>query len=144
MSSWILRPLYLAALLALGTVAPAHAEEGAMAKIVGSPTGDLSPQAVFSEIDANGDGKVERAELRTRKMDVFFLRDKDQDTHLSRQEFDALSDAVFAALDGDGDGRISGFEFNQAELTKFESIDADGDGAITLEEFRSFRVQIAQ
>ena len=140
----IFRPLSLAFLLALGVLAPAQAEEGAMAKIVGSPAGDLSPEAVFSEIDSNGDGKVERAELRTRKMDVFFLRDKDQDTHLSRQELDSLSDALFAALDSDGDGRISGFEFNQAEVTKFESIDANGDGVITLEEFRSFRVEIAQ
>lgn len=144
MSSWILRPLTLGALLALGVLAPAQAEEGAMAKIVGSPTGDLSPSAVFGKIDSNGDGKVDRTELRTHKMDVFFLRDKDQDTHLSPQEFDALSDALFAALDGDKDGRISGFEFNQSEVTKFESIDADGDSAITLEEFQTFRVKIAE
>lgn len=134
----------LAFLLAPMEVTSARAEAGSMTDLVGNPTADLSPEGVFQRVDQSGDGKINRAELTTRKMNVFFVRDRDQDTHLSPEEFGSLSKPVFDALDKDGDGRISGFEFNQGELTKFETIDANGDDTISFEEFQSFRIQIKE
>ncbi len=135
---------FFALAVLLVPAALAQADEGSMTDLMGHPSADLSPEGVFARIDQSGDGKINRAELTSRKMNVFFVRDQNQDTHLSREEFNSLSEAVFAALDSDKDGRISGFEFNQGELTKFESIDADGDEVISLEEFQSFRIQIKQ
>jgi len=142
MQAWMASLFVLAVLLSPAASVLAQSPEGSMAKLVGHPKGDLTPEGVFERMDENRDGKINRAELRNRKMNVFYVRDQDQDSHLSRQEFDSLSDPVFAALDEDKDGRISGFEFNQGKLTEFESIDSDGDNVISLAEFQAYRVQI--
>lgn len=134
--------LALAGLALMAVPASAEPMEGSMAKVVGHPSADLTPEGVFERMDENGDGKLNRAELRNRKMNVFFVRDKNLDSYISRDEFDSLSDSVFAALDENKDGRISGFEFNQGKLTEFETIDTNGDNVISLEEFQAFRVRI--
>lgn len=131
-------------LLGIALQSAALADEDSVTKLMGKSSAELSPKAVFELIDGNGDAKVDAEELRVHKMDVFFVRDGDRNTHLSREEMGAVSDALYAALDKDGDGQISGFEFNQSDLTKFESIDADKSGAITLEEFEAYRVQIKE
>ena len=132
----------LAGLALLAVPAAAQAKEGSMARLVGHPSADLTPEGIFDRMDENRDGKVNRAELRNRKMNVFFVRDRNLDSYLSREEFDSLSDPVFAALDDNKDGRISGFEFNQGKLTEFETIDVNGDNVISFEEFQAFRVRI--
>ncbi len=142
MQVWTASLIALAVLVSPVGSALAQSPDGSMAKLVGHPKGDLTTEGIFERMDENRDGKIDRAELRTRKMNVFYVRDQDQDSHLSRQEFDSLSDAVFAALDEDKDGRISGFEFNQGKLTEFETIDSNGDNAISPAEFQAFRVQI--
>ena len=142
MQVWTASLIALAVLVSPVGSALAQSPEGSMAKLDGHPKGDLPPEGIFERMDENRDGTIDRAELRTRKMNVFYVRDQDQDSHLSRQEFDSLSDTVFAALDEDKDGRISGCEFNQGKLTEFETIDSDGDNAISPAEFHAFRVQI--
>ena len=110
--------------------------------ILGPQDGELSPETVFDLIDQNKDGKIDREELRLRRMNVFFVRDIDRDNYLSREEFSAISDRLFDAIDTDGDGRISGFEFNQSKIATFEALDTDGNGVITLDEFRAFRFEL--
>ena len=144
MRAWMTGVIGLTFLVASAASGWAQAEDGSMAKLMGNPAADLSPEGVFARIDQSGDGKINRAELANRKMNVFYVRDQDQDSHLSPQEFGALGDSVFSALDEDKDGRISGFEFNQSELTRFETIDGNGDNIIDLEEFQSFRVKIRE
>ncbi len=143
MRVWMAGGFVLVALAFSAVPASAQAE-GSMSDLIGHPTVDFSPEAIFERIDQNGDGKINRAELTNRKMNVFFVRDQNQDSHLSREEFDSLSDPVFGALDENKDGRISGFEFNQSQLTKFETIDTNGDNVISFEEFQAFRVKIDQ
>lgn len=141
MRVWMAGGFVLVAMMILAFPGSAQAE-GSMSELMGHPTADFSPEGIFERIDQSGDGKINRAELSSRKMNVFFVRDQNQDSHLSREEFGSLSDSVFDALDEDKDGRISGFEFNQSQLTKFETIDTNGDNVITFEEFQAFRVKI--
>ena len=110
--------------------------------ILGPREGEISAETVFNLIDQNKDGKIDREELRLRRMNVFFVRDVNGDNYLSREEFSSISDELFDTLDTDGDGRISGFEFNQSKIATFEAIDSDGDGVITLDEFRAFRFEL--
>ncbi len=99
--------------------------------------GQSKVERTFSEIDQNGDGQVSRTELRMNKFYFFYLRDTDQDKHLSFGETQ-LSKAAFSAADGDGDGKISGLEFFDARFTQFDVYDTNHDGVLTFEEFENF------
>ncbi len=99
--------------------------------------GQSKVKRTFSEIDQNGDGQVSRTELRMNKFYFFYLRDTDQDNHLSFGETQ-LSKAAFSAADSDGDGKISGLEFFDARFTQFDAYDTNHDGVLTFEEFENF------
>ncbi len=99
--------------------------------------GQSKAERIFSEFDENGDGQVSRTELRMNKFYFFYLRDTDQDKHLSFGETQ-LSKAAFSAADGDGDGKISGLEFFDARFTQFDVYDTNHDGVLTFEEFENF------
>lgn len=87
-------------------------------------TGGMAREAAhdFSEIDADGDGQVTRA------------------------EFDAMAKARFAAADSDGDGFISREEMAQSAESRradrvarmLERLDADGDGMLNAEELMAW------
>ena len=97
----------------------------------------------FAVLDENGDGVVDSAEWRTRKMTVFYVLDRDRDLFLIPAEVPGLASSEFAAADADHDGRLSGYEFNQAEFVQIESADEDGSKTVTLAEFQSYRARLA-
>lgn len=107
------------------------------------------PPADFAELDANGDGRVTRAELDARRAARFADADADGDGMLSVDEMVAAREAqrleriaaaaarVVAAFDSDGDGALSAGELPGAEMggQLILRFDADGDGAVSAAEF---------
>src|SRR5512144_1898239 len=65
----------------------------------------------FGVLDANGDGVIDAAEWRARKMMVFYILDRDRDLLLVPAEVPVLASSEFTAADADRDGRLSGYEF---------------------------------
>ena len=108
---------------------------------------------VFDILDADGDGRITRAEY----IAGFDIIDTDHDGFITREEFGTESNAPFKLLDTDGDGHLTRAEYEagfdlfdndgdgfitRAELHghvvphfSFDALDADGDGEITKEEY---------
>lgn len=97
--------------------------------------------------DANGDGKVSRAELPERLKSMIDRADTDKDGFLSPEEIrvkafadldvppDPRPDLVTAALDLNHDGVISADEIAQAPVSLL-TLDRNSDGQITEDETR--------
>ena len=117
-----------------------HADKGlsAIDIIALTPKAD-DPKQSFAIADADGDGKVTRAEYRLRIIFVFDSKDVDRNRTLSENEIPILKRSDFAAADSDGNGKLSAFEFHQADFTKFDNFDDNRDGVITFDELLSFR-----
>lgn len=138
--------LVLFVLVALGVLPlPAAAQSGQS----GSPmtiipeygklaAGATSPDQLFSVLDSDGNGEIDRAEWQTRKMAIFYMRDRNNDIALSRDEVPGLASDRFAEADLNGDGVLSGFEFNQAPFTQFDKADRNTDGLVSRDEFREY------
>jgi len=99
---------------------------------------EITPAGLFGMMDQNKDQRVDRAEFRFQKMEVYFLRDTNRDDKLSREELPSVSDTAFRAADANRDGTLSGYEFNQAGFAKFEALDHNKDGFITLDEVHAY------
>lgn len=108
------------------TIIPEYGKSGAEA---------TSPEDLFATFDSDGDGRIDRAEWQTRKMAIFYIRDRNNDIALTRDELPGLDPELFADADRDGDGALSGLEFNQAAFTQFDKADRDNDGFVTRDEF---------
>ncbi|MBY6092227.1 EF-hand domain-containing protein [Maritimibacter alkaliphilus] len=107
--------------------------------------------------DADGDGKVTLAELVTRRADVFYMFDENEDGMLSPGEYDLFDETRAADMetnvghgkgmetanrgmerafnDADGDGQVSEAEFAAAVPEWLKILDRDGDGAVTTADF---------
>lgn len=98
-----------------------------------------SPGELFSILDADGNGLIDRAEWKIRKMAIFYMRDVNGDIQLSRAEVPGLAAEIFAKADLNGDGMLSGYEFNQAPFTQFEATGprATADG-VSPDAFRAY------
>ena len=120
--------------------------------------GAKSPRGAshFSKADANGDGKLSRAEVEKalpRLAGSFDRIDTDKDGQISRAELQAWKKAHrgerqaraaerFKHADTDGDGAISRAEAekNAPRLAKrFDQIDSNKDGRLTQDELRAYR-----
>ena len=82
----------------------------------GGPRGMLGMmEARFTEMDANGDGFIDAAELQTiagERAQLWTKRflarfDENKDGKVSRDEFDRFAKERFTSLDVNGDGKIS-------------------------------------
>lgn len=102
----------------------------------------------FDTLDANGDGKLIRAELDQHMKSRFDGRDTDGNGLLSRSELEVGAksrastriDRMLARVDTDKDGAISYEEMSAARGDRmFGRVDTNGDGAITREEFEQMR-----
>lgn len=102
----------------------------------------------FQELDADGDGRLTRAEMEKYRQARFAKADTDGDGKLSRAEIDAQIAARQAAMrermldrmigwrDVDGDGMLSPDEMRADRgLRMFAGMDADRDGTISADEF---------
>ena len=122
--------------------------------------GSISKQefnSVFSEFDANADGKLNREEIvrgRREMMDRRYATQRQQNRGMRHHRMGGMMPS-FESCDLNGDGRIPEEEFNRAREKRmrymseqgrqmmhmadrptFSQIDSNGDGAIDRDEFR--------
>ena len=98
--------------------------------MVGKEVKKLVPKFSFEVLDADGDGKITKAEYQK----AFDLIDQDKDGFITEVEFKSVSSCwimMVKLLDKDGDGKISRSEWNAG----FALFDRDGDGKIKKSEF---------
>jgi hypothetical protein len=96
--------------------------------------------------DADGDGRVARAELEALRAEEFVYRDRDGDgaitlvdlsptrqrlADMAGDDEGRLGRDALAGLDADNDGRVTRSEFMNAPTPVFDRLDADADGVVT-------------
>jgi len=106
-------------------------------------------EAEFKALDADGDGKLTKAEVdaaRGKPM-LLLLADANKGGAVTKHELaktfagpggaargDAVGDRVFEALDADKDGKISAAEWQVSGERRFARLDRNKDGAVTADE----------
>lgn len=132
-----------------GTLAVAIALGSAVSSVA-EQSGRDGKRATFESLDANGDGRLVRAELDAHMKTRFERRDTNGDGVLSREELTAQAqtnasarlDRMLARVDTNKDGVISFEEMSAARGGRmFQRADADEDGAISKAEFDQIRAQ---
>lgn len=101
-------------------------------------------EAEFKALDADGDGKLTKAEVAAArgKPMLLLMADANKDGVVTKEELakafagrsGAVSERVFAALDADKDGKISAAEWQAAGERRFARLDRNKDGVVTLNE----------
>lgn len=120
-----------------GSVVSSIPQSPDTAKAMKTQESDLLLEAKrrFRKIDQNHDDKIDRLELKLRKVLFHSLIDVNQDGYVAIDET-LLSPDLFKQFDSDGDGKISSFEFVDAPT--FTAIDANRDDFVTFEEYVHF------
>jgi hypothetical protein len=93
---------------------------------------------MLDQLDADGDGKVSRAEVDAFRKARFESADKSRDGRLDQAEFETLWLEVtrpmriraFQMLDADGDGIVTAVEVERPVNRMFGRLDRDGDGVL--------------
>jgi Ca2+-binding EF-hand superfamily protein len=117
--------------------------------------------AEFKALDANGDGKITKAEiqaaiekitaknaaeLKQQQDEEFRKLDTDKNGQLSLAEFEAsvkltpkpgLADQRLQMFDANKDGVITAAEFRGPPLAQFDQVDTNKDGVISEEEIKA-------
>lgn len=117
-------------------------------------------QAIFAQLDADGDGAIEHGELTQARAAMFDRLDLDGDGSVVQAEAEeararaqetatangfgqgrggAHAGPMFGRLDSDGDGRVARAEFMARPYRLLERADADGDGRVTQAELAAVR-----
>lgn len=98
-------------------------------------------RANLTSIDADGDGVISRAELRTAKAARWQQIDRNGDGYLGEDDFPPGAAqrartqlAEIAHLDRNGDGKISRDEFLDGPASAFMQADTNSDGILTRSE----------
>lgn len=114
------------------------------------PSAQAGPRAegrwadrMFERLDADGDGRVTRAEADAMRGAMLRRADRDGDGLITEAEMRAAAAERaseraakrFVVLDGNGDGRVDADEIASRAEARFLRADADGDGVVTRAEF---------
>ncbi len=145
MTTALIRPVF-AAILMTALPFAAQAEETGAAPAEPAPA-EGAPG--FSQLDADGDGRLDRAEFERASSWRFGILDKDADGIVSQAEFQAAATEgrerwapiMFRRLDADSSGGLDTKEFAKRGENLFERADSDGDGALTLAELQEVQEQ---
>lgn len=99
-----------------------------------------SPGAhMIDQWDGNADGQITLEEARTKRGEVFYMFDIENDGVLTAEDWTGVADHMAAELGGKGQGqgqghaRGPGAKMHAAMTAAYN--DADGDGQVTLAEF---------
>lgn len=97
---------------------------------------------IFTESDANGDGKVTRREFDTHRSDIFARLDRNGNgvvsaedaprVRFAQRKFMEKLEQVLTMADKSGDGRLTRAEWDKPERDIFALVDQDKDGIIIL------------
>lgn len=100
----------------------------------------------FKALDANGDGKLTKAEVDAArgKSLLFLIADKDHDGVVTKEDLaksfadrgTAARDRMFARLDADKDGKITAAEYQASGDQRFARMDRNKDGVITADDLK--------
>ena len=105
---------------------------------------DIDREDRFDDLDANGNGRIERSEWHASR-DTFTWLDRNGDGVLSRQEMvgeDAAQADLFGGLDANKDGAITNDEW-QWSRRSFARQDQNGDGQLTRDELTNAELSAA-
>lgn len=106
-------------------------------------------QVEFKALDADGDGKITKAEAEAArgKPMLLLVADANKDGVVTKEELaksfaerrgaragNPVGERFFAALDTDKDGKISTAEWNASGDRRFARLDRNHDGVVTVEE----------
>ena len=125
---------------------PSDVPEGtASAPLQAAPTPDhrpmRDPAKLIEHFDANGDGKLEIAELPERMQKFLGKADADKDGVLNVAELTAARDNFvkdhFAKMDKSGDGALTEDEIGARKWARVSAADTDGNGKVTLPEIEA-------
>jgi Ca2+-binding EF-hand superfamily protein len=123
----------------------------ASAQMASTPAPAQAKEGHFARLDTNGDGYVDKSEVRGPLAEHFDAIDSDHDGRLSREELKAARAAHgmkgnkagkegkgggLAMLDADHDGRVSWAEFSAGIKAHFDRLDANHDGYLDATEAR--------
>ena len=100
-------------------------------------------------LDANGDGRIERAEFDAPHRAAFTEADANGNGKLEQEEASTYMEvrkrlhreAFFKHLDKDGDGALSEDELRKMSDRRWRRLDADGDGELTVDDIPRRRHQ---
>lgn len=165
--------------LRLATAALATAALAGTAFAQTAPQGSAAPRtmtraqvtqqadAEFKSLDANGDGKISKAEIQAaidsmaantsaeikkRQQEDFNKLDTDHNGQLSLAEYEAgvkitpkagLADQRLQAFDTNKDGVITAAEFRSKPLAEFDRIDTNHDGVLSEAELKAAAAKAA-
>ncbi len=121
------------------------------------PGGMMREGFDFATIDADGDGKITRAEIDAHRQSQIAGLDADGDNLISAEEMTAfatarmqdriaeMAAARIAARDTDSDGKLSAAEMMApaGPARMFERADADGDGAVSEDEIAAMKERMS-
>lgn len=148
-------PTSLAAIVAaaLGLVTLAGGCATSSAPPAQSSTSEIESR--FRKLDADGDGKVTRAEFNAGFADqLFAIYNRQKDGVITKAEWEAVeranesrTESSFRALDRNHDGRLTRGELTSGPRRDavvkrlFDRIDTNHDGILTLAEARAFGIK---
>ncbi|HEX4335506.1 MAG TPA: hypothetical protein VH062_06300 [Polyangiaceae bacterium] len=118
------------------------AHDAFKAKFAGHDFGkSMDPAAVLKRLDANGDGKLETAEIPPHFQKFMSKADTDGDGALTLAEMTAAREtfmkARFTSADKNGDGALTASEVGDRKWAHISVADADNNGSITLPEIEA-------
>ncbi len=137
---------------AAGVIGAALHSNMAAAADTTAASATAAPKHGLKKLDADGDGKISKAEAaaRPKLAERFDTIDANKDGFISRDEMRAahqkMAAAKFKSVDTNGDGRISKAEAdaNAPRLAKhFAEVDANKDGFVSRDELAAAKKKIA-
>jgi len=99
----------------------------------------------FDRLDADGDGRITRAEMEERRSRHFERMDADGDGRITVAELEASvrqraarrAQKMMRHMDADGDGAVTPGELGRKHGGMFDKADKDNDGAISAAEWKA-------
>ncbi len=90
----------------------------------------------FSQVDTDGNGKIDHEEFRSHMLDTFYRADVNRDGALSGNELNELNSKRVPTADKNGDGRIDMKEFLNATSADFRAADTNRDNVLSPDEVK--------